>query len=88
MADREPAAGHTPGPWEVRDNWYIHVAKPGSWSHAEVKCCPGVPAENGEEHKANARLIAASPTMFDYIATRAKEGDKRAATILDSIRLG
>jgi hypothetical protein len=58
---------HTPGPWEVRDRWYIHVAEPGTFSHAEVKCSPGIPSDLVEVHEANARLIAASPEMVELL---------------------
>ena len=37
------------------------------------------------EARANARLIAASPTMYSYILSKAKEGDKDAAKIIESI---
>lgn len=36
----------------------------------------------GELADANARLIAAAPTMADYIARKAAEGDKEAAWIM------
>jgi hypothetical protein len=37
------------------------------------------------EVAANARLIAASPTMYDYIAAKAKDGDEDAARIIADI---
>lgn len=57
---------HTPGPWEVRNRWYIRstLADPLDGSHAEVKCCSFVPATKDEEHEANARLIAAGPELL------------------------
>jgi hypothetical protein len=54
----------TPGPWEVRQDFYIATCEPGSWSHAEVKSSPGVPPDRIDEHKANARLIAAAPDLL------------------------
>lgn len=37
------------------------------------------------ETPANARLIAASPTMYDYLVERAQSGDARAASIVEAI---
>jgi hypothetical protein len=50
-------AAATPGPWEVRWGYYVHV--PGDpFSLATVVSCQTVPADRREEHEANARLIA------------------------------
>ncbi len=48
--------------------------EPGDSYKDSQKCWP-----------ANARLISASPKMYDYIADRAKEGDPHAAAIIASI---
>jgi len=40
---------------------------------------------NAIELAANARLIAASPTMYDYLVERAQSGDARAASIVEAI---
>ena len=37
------------------------------------------------ETRANAHLIAASPTMYDYLVERAQSGDARAASIVEAI---
>lgn len=37
------------------------------------------------EREANARLIAASPTMFDYVQSRADAGCPEATKILEAI---
>jgi len=37
------------------------------------------------DHHPDARLIAAAPTMYDYIARKAKEGDQEAIDILKTI---
>jgi hypothetical protein len=58
---KEQKAEHTPGPWEVRDRWYI--SRPGKMALAEVKC-GDVPFEATEIHEANARLIAAAPDLL------------------------
>lgn len=55
---------HTPGPWKVHDRWYVGQDKDGSGTHAEVKCCVGVPSDREDEHEANARLIAAAPDLL------------------------
>jgi hypothetical protein len=38
-----------------------------------------------DQQIANARLIAASPTMFDYVKRRADEGDAEAISIVENI---
>ena len=40
------------------------------------------------EGRENARLIAAAPTMHEYIAKRADAGDNEAKQILESINAG
>lgn len=58
---------HTPGPWVVRDRWYIHVDHEGeTYCHAEVKCGPTIPHDS-PEHEANARLIAAAPDLLTAV---------------------
>lgn len=77
-------SGHTPGPWvayrtvaprgwniEAHDGTYtVAVARDGSSSPQNV---------------ANARLIAASPRMYDYIAVKARAGDKEAQEIISGV---
>lgn len=54
---------HTAGPWEVRQSFYVGV--PGDpFSLAEVKSCNTVPADDVEQHEANARLIASAPCLL------------------------
>lgn len=38
-----------------------------------------------DQQLANARLIAASPRMYDYIAVRARAGDKEAQEIISGV---
>ena len=73
---------HTPGPWILgeypkAEGWFIKGVGDTiplcSSQHATARSF------------ANARLIAASPRMFDYITKRAAEGDRDAAEILASI---
>ena len=65
---------HTPGPWTV-DNQYIHG--PDGIRFLAV-------AGDGAG-QANARLIAAAPTMFDYLTLLALRGDNEAHEIIKKI---
>lgn len=58
-------AKHTPGPWKVKDKFFIHVDNDESWSHAEMKSCPGIPADS-LQHEANAHLMATAPELLAY----------------------
>ena len=69
----------TPGPWHIANGVQIRsnrdqIAK--IWM-----------MRNGEGRE-NARLIAAAPTMHEYIAKRADAGDNEAKQILESINAG
>ncbi|MCS7821924.1 hypothetical protein N0019_26590 [Pseudomonas aeruginosa] len=78
---------HTPGPWEIE-----------RYSDGLIQIVGGIRAvSDHEEHvttvveavtrgdEANARLMAASPRMYDFIARLAADGDNEAAEILESI---
>lgn len=58
---------HTPGPWiatpEDNGEWGIYSA---NWGIATVAACAGMEAPNGRSD-ANARLIAAAPTMAPLV---------------------
>jgi hypothetical protein len=41
--------------------------------------------EDREEFEANARLIAASPSMYGYISRMADQGDSEAKSIMEAI---
>lgn len=82
---------HTPGPWSPdsdEDGDYISPE-----ADLSVGVCEIMPIDRGGEKdffhgavtRANARLIAASPTMYAYIESRAKAGDQEAASILERI---
>lgn len=76
---------HTPGPWHIsrdRDNTAVHC---GDFDFVPAKYIYANAATELEEWQANARLIAAAPTMHDYIAKRAAAGDAEAAQILGGI---
>lgn len=75
---------HTPGPWSYsRQSPRVISLKRQHWEVGSLENMKGVAiAFRGE---ANARLIAAAPTMYDYIQIRAVSGDKDAAKILGEI---
>ena len=85
MRDRmEQKAAHTPAPWHFKklamhDGGHVvmFTAQNGQRTH-RLDCA-------GEFKEADARLIAASPTMYDYLVERAQSGDARAASIVEAI---
>lgn len=89
-------ATHTPGPWgmeTVRTSCGV-CHKIGPWPHKwragdTMSACiyddyPS-PPEGTDTMLANARLIAASPTLFEFVAKKASEGDADAARIIANI---
>lgn len=70
----------TPGPWETSSNakgqWDVCMEDAGDMI-ADLSGC--------DNQEANARLIAAAPTMYSYVATQAANGDTNALAILESI---
>jgi len=79
---------HTPGEWRMTTPSCIWLGKrpvtlsyPGKMYEGSraivVQPTPYV------ERKANARLIAQAPAMYDYIAMRASLGDNEAKQILE-----
>lgn len=92
---------HTPGPWTVPHfalsghpcNCAYVLADGYTGDIATVRRDEAKGADDlahypaGDEAKANARLIAAAPTMVEYIARRAMEGDIEAARILEAINV-
>lgn len=83
-------AAHTPAPWLIEWN-----AAQGGEGHyitdskdmAELSRIAAVLFHDDAEGEtaSNARLIAASPTMYDYLVERAQSGDARAASIVEAI---
>ena len=73
-----------PGPWRVApaSNYAsseIHV-------DADTRGFVALCGHRGDKQaEANARLIAASPIMFDFIARHAKDGDREAQSILSKL---
>ena len=86
----EQKAAHTPAPWLIEwnaaqggDGHYITDSK----DMGELSRIAAVLFHDDAEGetRANARLIAASPTMYDYLVERAQSGDARAASIMEAI---
>lgn len=75
-------AKHTPGPWRVSGHRLAAFAKLNGINVVVADCDQTL---GYSESEANARLIAASPTMYEYINQRANEGDAHAAKIIASI---
>jgi hypothetical protein len=88
-----PNAKTTPGPWHARDHPH--------WENQLVVCAPtehGYIAyvaplfhrpnyARDEEAEANARLIAASPSLYEFVRARANAGDHEAKNLLGSLQL-
>lgn len=67
---------HTPGPWDC-----IHYD-----AYSEVVTHTPIFSSVCDVHTASdARLIAAAPTMFDYVQLRADAGCPEAIKILEAI---
>lgn len=92
-------AQHTPGPWHVgcqNDALFVTAGRKPAlnndhpWHDApRVALCKVFGPSDGDclpvDAEANARLIAAAPTMRDYIAKRANAGCAEALEILETI---
>ena len=83
---------HTPGPWAVEDpmdHCLTIVANPTApvYDWKWVATCDWPDEESHDltsgEVKANARLIAAAPCMFDYILSSAQNGCATAQEIVE-----
>ena len=86
----EQKAAHTPGPWQIE--WNVAQGGEGHYitdsnDMGEFSRIAAVLFHDDAdgETRANARLIAASPTMYDYLVERAQSGDARAASIVEAI---
>jgi hypothetical protein len=84
---------HTPGPWEIVENaWSTTTIRSGDTTVAVLSCEEEATEDNQFEleaiQKANAKLIAAAPKMYDYIKLLASSGDLQAIHILESIDAG
>lgn len=78
---------HAPGPWTAHKTIEAHDGMPECWQidaeHDAVCTTQFCYAPNTE---ANARLIALSPEMFDYILSSAQNGCATAQQIIARAR--
>jgi hypothetical protein len=74
--------GPTPGPWRRSKNGFQVLT--GDSFHTICRLEP-LEIQRMDEQLANARLIAASPTMYEYVSKRAERGDEEARRILEEI---
>ena len=65
---------HTPGAWWINGEKSVR----GPNGEYIARC-------NWKNGTSNARLIAASPTMYEYLRKRAEDGDVEAKAIMESI---
>ena len=82
---------HTPGPWVVvgRLTKYVEARLVGRLIQEVAACGPTMADEGyGQQQEANARLIAAAPTMYEYIASSASNGCAEARKIMEAINAG
>jgi hypothetical protein len=95
-AHNETKAGHTPGPWSVKrgegrysDQLYvesnIHSTPTVISGKDQIVQLTSFRDDHGREVEANARLIAASPSLFDYVARKASEGDPEAVKLVEAV---
>lgn len=90
-------SGHTPGPWRVEEGERLiwgncqddapRISGGYPVAEARTKWQSGNWAKrpDADEAQANARLVAAAPTMFSYVQERAEEGDPKAIAIMEKI---
>lgn len=84
-------SAHTPAPWAVQElgghvgypNWKDYAVR--SNENVHIATVGHIDRFYEHSNEANARLIAASPAMFDYITKQANKGDKHAAEIIANI---
>jgi len=80
---------HTPGPWAVDDEMPTRVEAINDEDELLIRPIVAICTGFGYTHPDgrrddmdNARLIAASPSMYEYIKRRAALGDNEAITVL------
>lgn len=71
---------HTMGPWDVRAEGGIYCPK-----KKKQICRLDYTDMKDDEFEANADLIAAAPSMYEFLAKKADSGDNEALTILRGI---
>lgn len=93
--EKDMKAQHTPGPWRVCGGYTAHYCAVHSErgyivfrmadKRNDAERDGPIQCPDDEEQRANARLIAASPIMYDYIRSLALKGDLNAKKIIDAI---
>ncbi|MGX7895510.1 hypothetical protein [Tsuneonella sp. HG222] len=86
-------SAHTPGPWLLGQGGgdgatlAAYTTNEEGRAGAIVANCGGFRfvVRGYEECRANARLIAASPTLYEYARKRAAAGDDEAQQIVEAI---
>lgn len=87
----------TPGPWLLRtaptSAGLCHIVSAADWRGAFIYgdgLRKGIDdaLPKAQELAANARLIAAAPTMYEYIASSASNGCAEARKIMEAINAG
>ena len=90
-------SGHTPGPWEAHQRpgspiecgHHVTTADGLTVCNVTYQLPTRVDGEVVEVARiANARLIAAAPTMYEYIASSASNGCAEARKIMEAINAG
>lgn len=85
---------HTPGPWYVGSGTYEgrNIYSVASVTDDEGFTYQPIVASAEDDGikcwDANARLIAAAPTMYEYIASSASNGCAEARKIMEAINAG
>jgi hypothetical protein len=75
-------ATHTPGPWklEAEKDGQVGISRPGYWRNFAVAYTSNPSIEPGQGH-ANARLIAAAPTLLEALELLTRETPLHALNI-------
>lgn len=96
-AAKRQEAQYTPGPWS-----FAHRRNADGMYSTQVFCevgetiatlswypMPTTPeGVTGTYREGNARLIAAAPSMYDYVKSRAEGGDRDAQKLLEVVHAG
>ena len=77
---------HTPGPWHIVVRASINGARIASSDGTVIGGVSAAADKPLDQKRADVRLIAAAPTMFDYIAARSAAGDPEATQIMESLK--
>ena len=79
---------HTPGPWTIhKQNAYhiSYVVRGGKKENQIAQCFNWQDKGFDVNSEANAQLIAAAPTLYEFAQAKARGGDLTAKAMLDSL---